>query len=91
MKQSIEKLRRKYMDNPPEGMTSEDIRHMLRTCHRRDPAGQEPADSAGEVSRTDHHGYPLSSEIYGSYYECGGEGHLYQAFPHYQGDSQFPG
>ncbi len=28
MKQSIEKLRRKYMDNPPEGMTSEDIRHM---------------------------------------------------------------
>ena len=28
MKQSIEKLRRKYMDNPPEGMTSGDIRHM---------------------------------------------------------------
>ena len=28
MKQSIEKLRKKYMDNPPEGMTSEDIRNM---------------------------------------------------------------
>ena len=28
MKQSIEKLRRKYMDSPPEGMTSGDIRHM---------------------------------------------------------------
>ena len=28
MKQTIEKLRKKYMDNPPEGMTSEDIRNM---------------------------------------------------------------
>lgn len=28
MKPNIEKLRKKYMDNPPEGMTSEDIRHM---------------------------------------------------------------
>ena len=28
MKQDIEKLRKKYMDNPPEGMTSGDIRHM---------------------------------------------------------------
>ena len=28
MKQNIEKLRKKYMDNPPEGMTSGDIRHM---------------------------------------------------------------
>ena len=28
MKQNIEKLRIKYMDNPPEGMTSGDIRHM---------------------------------------------------------------
>ncbi len=28
MKPDIEKLRKKYMDNPPEGMTSEDIRHM---------------------------------------------------------------
>ena len=28
MKQNTEKLRKKYMDNPPEGMTSEDIRHM---------------------------------------------------------------
>ena len=28
MKQAIEKLRKKYMDNPPEGMTSEDIRNM---------------------------------------------------------------
>ena len=28
MKPDIEALRKKYMDNPPEGMTSEDIRHM---------------------------------------------------------------
>jgi len=28
MKQNIEKLRKKYMDNPLEGMTSGDIRHM---------------------------------------------------------------
>ena len=28
MKQDIEKQRKKYMDNPPEGMTSEDIRCM---------------------------------------------------------------
>ncbi len=28
MKPDIEELRRKYMDNPPEGMTSMDIRHM---------------------------------------------------------------
>lgn len=28
MKPDIEKLRQKYMDNPPEGMTSEDIRRM---------------------------------------------------------------
>ena len=28
MKPDIEKLRKKYMDNPPEGMTSEDIRCM---------------------------------------------------------------
>lgn len=28
MKQTIEKLRKKYMDNPPEGMTSEDIHNM---------------------------------------------------------------
>ncbi len=28
MKQDIEKLRKKYIDNPPEGMTSRDIRHM---------------------------------------------------------------
>ena len=28
MNQNTEKLRKKYMDNPPEGMTSEDIRHM---------------------------------------------------------------
>ncbi len=25
---NIEELRKKYMNNPPEGMTSEDIRHM---------------------------------------------------------------
>ncbi len=28
MKPDIEKLRKKYMDNPPEGMTSGDIRRM---------------------------------------------------------------
>jgi len=28
MKPDTGKLRKKYMDNPPEGMTSEDIRHM---------------------------------------------------------------
>ena len=28
MKLDTEKLRKKYMDNPPEGMTSEDIRRM---------------------------------------------------------------
>ena len=28
MKPDIEALRKKYMENPPEGMTSEAIRHM---------------------------------------------------------------
>ena len=28
MKPDIKDLRRKYMENPPEGLTSEDIRHM---------------------------------------------------------------
>ena len=28
MNPQTEKLRKKYMDNPPEGMTSEDIRDM---------------------------------------------------------------
>ena len=28
MNQNTEMLRKKYMDNPPEGMTSEDIRRM---------------------------------------------------------------
>lgn len=28
MKPDTEKLRKKYMDNPSEGMTSEDIRHV---------------------------------------------------------------
>ncbi len=28
MKPNIEELRKKYIKNPPEGMTSEDIRHM---------------------------------------------------------------
>ena len=28
MKPHIEELRRKYIENPPEGMTSMDIRHM---------------------------------------------------------------
>lgn len=29
MKSDIEKLRRKYIENPPEGMTSNDIRRMI--------------------------------------------------------------
>ena len=28
MKQNIEELRKKYMDNPPEGMTARDIQNM---------------------------------------------------------------
>ena len=28
MKPNIEELRKKYMDNPPEGLSSEDIRNM---------------------------------------------------------------
>ena len=28
MKQNIEELRKKYIDNPPEGMTARDIRNM---------------------------------------------------------------
>lgn len=28
MSQNIQELRQKYIDTPPEGMTSEDIRHM---------------------------------------------------------------
>ena len=28
MKPNIEDLRKKYIDNPPDGMTSKDIRHM---------------------------------------------------------------
>lgn len=28
MNQNTERLRKKYMNNPPEGMTSGDIRHM---------------------------------------------------------------
>ena len=28
MEPNIEELRKKYIDSPPEGMTSEDIRHM---------------------------------------------------------------
>ena len=30
MKPNIEELRKKYMDNPPEGFTSEDIRNMSK-------------------------------------------------------------
>ena len=35
MKPDIEELRKKYIENPPEGMTSEDIRHMSEDdyCH----------------------------------------------------------
>lgn len=28
MKSDVEELRKKYIENPPEGMTSKDIRHM---------------------------------------------------------------
>lgn len=28
MKPNIEELRKKYIENPPEGMTAKDIRHM---------------------------------------------------------------
>lgn len=28
MKPDVEELRKKYIENPPEGMTSKDIRHM---------------------------------------------------------------
>ena len=30
MKPDIEELRRKYIETPPEGMTSADIRHMCK-------------------------------------------------------------
>ena len=30
MKPNIEELRKKYMDHPPEGFTSEDIRNMSK-------------------------------------------------------------
>ena len=30
MKTGIEELRKKYIDNPPEGMTPKDIRNMTR-------------------------------------------------------------
>ena len=33
MNPNTEKLRKKYMDNPPEGMTSEDIRRMSEDDH----------------------------------------------------------
>ena len=33
MNQNTGKLRKKYMDNPPEGMTSEDIRRMSEDDH----------------------------------------------------------
>ena len=33
MKPDIEELRKKYIGNPPEGMTSEDIRHMSEDDH----------------------------------------------------------
>ena len=32
MKPDIEELRKKYIENPPEGMTSEDIRIVLLSC-----------------------------------------------------------
>ena len=34
MKPDIEELRKKYIENPPEGMTSEDIRHMSANSSR---------------------------------------------------------
>ena len=33
MKPNIEELRKKYIDNPPEGMTSKDIRHKIGRAH----------------------------------------------------------
>ena len=33
MNPNTEKLRKKYMDNPPEGITSEDIRRMSEDDH----------------------------------------------------------
>ena len=51
----------------------------------------ESADSAGEISRTDQHGYPLSSEICGSHHESGSKRHLCKTFSDPQGDPQFPG
>ena len=34
MKKNIKELREKYISNPPEGMTSEDIRHMSEEIGR---------------------------------------------------------
>ena len=41
MKSNIEELRKKYMDNPPEGMTSKDIRNMSEDDLFADEAGVE--------------------------------------------------
>lgn len=38
MKQNIEELRKKYMDNPPEGITSKDIRLMSAYCEAKRPS-----------------------------------------------------
>ena len=35
MKPDIEELRKKYMDNPPEGMSSRDIRRMSEEEHAK--------------------------------------------------------
>ncbi len=50
---------------------------------------QEPADSSGEVPRTDKYRYPLPSEICGSDYEPGCKRHIYQAFHHYRAIRKF--
>ena len=41
MNSNTEKLRKKYMDNPPEGMTSEDIRRMSEDDPFDDDFGEE--------------------------------------------------
>ena len=48
------------------------------------PSFQEPADSAGEIPRSDQYGYPLPSEICGSYHEPGSKRYLHQTFQNHQ-------
>ncbi len=52
---------------------------------------QEPADSAGEVSRTDQYGHSLSAALYGSDHERRCEGDLREALPDHQCHSPLSG